>query len=139
MIKPRYLLDTNICIYIAKRRPPEVLRRFEQLEVGEVAMSVVTLGELEFGAEKSRDPSAARRNLDLLLELIPALSLSPEVAGHYGRVRLELQRAGTPIGANDLWIAAHALATDLTLVTNNEREFARIGALKMENWVVAQG
>ena len=83
MTATRYLLDTNICIYIAKRRPPEVLRRFEQLQVGEVAMSVVTLGELEFGAEKSQTPAAAREKLGHLIELIPALELPPEAAENY--------------------------------------------------------
>ena len=135
MSEARYLLDTNICIYIAKRRPVEVLRRFELLQVGEVVMSIITLGELRFGAEKSQQPGASREKLQRLTELIPALPLPLEGAVHYGEIRAKLEHAGTPIGANDLWIAAHAMAAELTLVTNNTREFDRIDGLKVENWV----
>lgn len=134
MIPPRYLLDTNICIYIAKRRPPEVLRRFEQLEAGAVAMSVITYGELQFGAEKSRQAKFAHVKLTELAEIVPVLALPEKAAVNYGRIRAKLEQAGTPIGANDLWIAAHALAEDLVMVTNNTGEFARIPDLRLENW-----
>ncbi|MDQ6959595.1 MAG: type II toxin-antitoxin system VapC family toxin [Mariprofundaceae bacterium] len=131
----RYLLDTNICIYIAKRHPPEVLQHFEKLQVGDVAMSLITYGELQFGAEKSRTSMQVHEKLERLAELVPVLPLSEKVAQHYGQIRAELEQTGTPIGANDLWIAAHARAEDLILVSNNIREFKRVPGLKLENWV----
>jgi len=131
----RYLLDTNICIYIAKRRPPEVLHHFEQLTVGEVAMSIITYGELQFGAEKSQNSQAAHDKLARLAEIVPVLALPDKAALHYGRVRVRLEKSGTPIGANDLWIAAHALAEDFILVSNNASEFSRVPGLQWENWV----
>lgn len=132
---PRYLLDTDICIYIAKGRPPEVLSRFEKLEQGDLAMSVITYGELLYGAERSAKAAQALTTVDELAMAIPVLPLDANVAGHYGSIRARLAAAGTPIGNNDLWIAAHALATDLTIVTNNVGEFRRVGGLKVENWV----
>jgi tRNA(fMet)-specific endonuclease VapC len=130
----RYMLDTDICIYISKRDYPQVLARFNQLRFGDVGMSVVSYGELRFGAEKSSRPSEALRYLSKFLEAVPVLELSSASGEHYGRLRLELQRRGRPIGGNDLWIAAHCLDLGLTLVTNNEREFKRIPDLKIENW-----
>jgi tRNA(fMet)-specific endonuclease VapC len=130
----RYLLDTNICIYIAKQRPPEVAGRFESLRPGEVGMSMISYGELLFGAEKSQQPQPATERLQRLAELVPVLSLPDESPRHYARIRAELERAGTPIGANDLWIASHALASGLILVSNNLREFGRIAGLAAENW-----
>jgi tRNA(fMet)-specific endonuclease VapC len=130
----RYLLDTNICIYIAKRRPPEVAIRFERLQPGDVGMSMITYGELLFGAERSQHPQAVRERLQRFIELVPVLSLPDQSPRHYARIRSELERAGTPIGANDLWIAAHALASGLILVSNNLREFGRVTGLATENW-----
>lgn len=131
----RYLLDTNICVYIAKQNPPAVRERFARYSAGELAMSVITFGELRFGAEKSSAREKAITTLDQLQSAIQVVPL-PESAGeHYGRIRANLQKTGQPIGNNDLWIAAHALAEDWVLVTNNEREFARIDGLKIENWV----
>jgi len=131
----RYLLDTNICIYIAKRHPPEVLQHFEHLQTGDVAMSLITYGELQFGAEKSRMAEQVYKKLERLAELVPVLPLTEKVSNHYGRIRAKLEQAGTPIGANDLWIAAHARAEGLILVSNNIREFKRVPGLKLENWV----
>jgi len=131
----RYLLDTNICIYIAKRHPPEVLRHFDTLQVGDVAMSLITYGELQFGAEKSCISDQVHEKLERLAELVSVLPLTGNVAKHYGQIRAKLEQAGTPIGANDLWIAAHACAEDLILVSNNIREFKRVPGLKLENWV----
>lgn len=131
----RYLVDTNICIYIAKRRPPEVLQHFEQLTVGEVAMSIITYGELQFGAGKSQNSQGAHDKLACLAELVPVLALPDKAALHYCRVRARLERSRTPIGANDLWIAAHALAEDFILVSNNAGEFSRIPGIQWENWV----
>lgn len=132
---PRYLLDTNICIYIKNHRPPEVLARFSSLPPGKVAMSAITYGELCFGAEKSSKPKEVRDILQHLLALIPVLPLDESASEHYGRIRQHLQVNGKLIGNNDLWIAAHALASKLTLVTNNTDEFERVPGLKVENWV----
>lgn len=130
----RYLLDTNICIYIAKQRPPGVARRFARLAAGSVGMSLITYGELRYGAEKSQCGAEAMATIDRLVELIPVLEPVVEVGTAYGRLRAHLERAGTPIGNNDLWIAAHALTLGVTLVSNNMREFERIPKLKLQNW-----
>jgi tRNA(fMet)-specific endonuclease VapC len=132
---PRYLLDTNICIYIKNHRPAEVLARFSKLPPGKVAMSTITYGELCFGAEKSSKPKETRQILERLTALIPVLPLDANVSMHYGKIRQQLQASGKPIGNNDLWIAAHALAGKLILVTNNVAGFKRVPGLKVENWV----
>jgi len=129
-----YLLDTNICIYIAKNRPVEVLDRFRRLRYGDVGMSVITHLEMVYGAWKSQHREANLRTLEALEKVIPVLPLDANVGHHYGRVRAELESKGSPIGAYDLLIAAHALAQGLTLVTNNVREFRRVPELKIENW-----
>jgi tRNA(fMet)-specific endonuclease VapC len=134
VIPVRFLLDTNICIYIARRHPPEVASRFERLRPGDVGMSMITYGELLFGAEKSQQPERAQERLQRFAELVPVLALPDECPRHYARIRAQLERVGTPIGANDLWIAAHALAAGLILVSNNLREFGRIAGLETENW-----
>ena len=130
-----FLLDTNICIYLRRRRPPAIVTRFAALRPGDAAMSVITWGELRTGAAKSATPDAALAVLGELAELIPPLPLPPEAGEAYGHIRATLERAGRTIGGNDLWIAAHALAGDHVLVTNNEREFRRIDGLQVENWV----
>jgi len=135
-MEARYLLDTNICIYIRQKRPEQVLRRFRVLRSGEAALSVITYGELLYGVAKSTNQAVAAARLRELLDLLPALPM-PETAGAaYGAIRAELEAGGTMIGNNDLWIAAHAVAAGLTLVTNNEKEFRRIQALKVENWTI---
>ncbi len=131
----RYLLDTNICIYIAKGRPLAVRHRFEQHAIQELAMSTITVGELRFGAEKSQSRSRALATIDELVQMIPPRALPMAAAEHYGHIRATLQQLGQPIGNNDLWLAAHALAEGWTLVTNNAREFARVPGLQVENWV----
>ena len=131
----RFLVDTNICIYIAKQKPPQVLARFQKLSPGAVAMSIVTWGELMFGAAKSRAPDRSREVLFQLAELIPVLAISVGVGEHYGAIRAALERIGRPVGNNDLWLAAHAIGEGLTLVTNDEKEFARVPGLKVVNWV----
>jgi tRNA(fMet)-specific endonuclease VapC len=132
---PRYLLDTNICIYIKNYRPPEVLARFSGLQPGDVAMSSITFGELCFGAAKSTKQIEAMQTLAALKQLIPVLPLDATTSVHYGNARQHLQSIGRPIGNNDLWIAAHALSSELILVTNNLLEFERVPGLKIENWV----
>lgn len=136
--KPLYLLDTNICIYVAKKRPPEVLRRFEALEARDIAMSLITYGELLFGAERGAARLMAFEALNQLAAIIQVLPLPQVAARHYGEIRAELGRSGRPIGNNDLWIAAHARATEMIIVTNNEREFRRIEGLRVENWVTLE-
>jgi len=133
---PAYLLDTNICIYIRNKRPEQVLRRFRTLRPGEAALSVITYGELLYGASKSAQRAAALEQLHELVNLLPALSLPESAAEAYGTIRAELEVRGELIGNNDLWIAAHAVAAGLTLVTNNEKEFRRVRGLKVQNWAV---
>ena len=134
-----YLLDTNICIYITKNRPPEVRDRFLRLRPGQVGMSTITYGELLFGAEKSQQATRVRARLQQLCTLVPVLPLTMETGMAYAAARAKLEQRGTPIGANDLWIAAHALTEKLILVTNNEREFRRVPGLSVENWIRASG
>ena len=133
-MEPRYLLDTDICIYIRKGRPEEVVRRFRTVRPGEAAISVITYGELLYGAEKNELRKQSLDRLRQLIELVPALPLPEKAAGMYGFIRAELEGRGEMIGNNDLWIAAHALASGLTLVTNNEKEFRRVRGLKVQNW-----
>jgi tRNA(fMet)-specific endonuclease VapC len=130
----RYVLDTNIFIYIRQARPPEVLRRFRGLEPGEAAISVVTYGEVLFGLESLPRPAAARQTLDELISLIPVLELPRAAGDAYGRIRKRVSSRGELIVGNDLWIASHAIAAGLTLVTNNAREFRRVPGLRIENW-----
>lgn len=130
----RYLLDTNICIYVANTRPPAVARRFARLPAGAAAMSAITYGELRFGAEKSQRREAALDTLEQLAGLVPVLPLDAAAGQACGALRTHLQRAGTPLGNNDLWIAAHALALGVTLVSNDTREFERVPRLKLQNW-----
>jgi tRNA(fMet)-specific endonuclease VapC len=131
----RFLLDTNICIYIRRRRPPGLLARFERLKLGEAVLSVITYGELIYGVEKSQFREQATKQLAELAGLVPIMELPPQAGEFYGAIRASLEARGEIIGNNDLWIAAHAKAAGLTLVTNNEREFRRIQGLKMQNWV----
>jgi tRNA(fMet)-specific endonuclease VapC len=134
-MKARYLLDTNICIDIARERPPRVRERFAELAPGEAVISVITWGELRYGAERSARRESVVQSLDEFAGLVPVEPL-PKAAGQdYGAIRAALEASGTPIGNNDLWIAAHARAAGLTLVTNNERELRRVPGLEVENWV----
>jgi tRNA(fMet)-specific endonuclease VapC len=131
----RYLLDTNICIYIAKHNPPAVRERFARHQAAELAMSVITLGELQFGAEKSQSRERAHNTINALAALIQVMPLPLSAGEHYGRIRATLQAQGQPIGNNDLWLAAHAHAEGWILVTNNAREFVRVEGLQIENWL----
>jgi tRNA(fMet)-specific endonuclease VapC len=132
----RYLLDTNICIYIRQRRPHAVLTQFMQLNAGEAALSIITYGELVYGIVKQQMPPS-KEAVDQLQEfaaLVGVLPLPAEAGAKYGDIRSYLETRGQLIGGNDLWIAAHALSANLILVTNNEREFRRVPELKIENW-----
>lgn len=132
---PEYLLDTDTCIYITKRKPSAVINKFKQLQVGSVVMSAVNYGELYYGSEKSEHPKKAHAALESLIGIIPVLPLPPEAARQYGHIRAYLEKKGKIIGNNDLWIAAHCLTLNVTLVTNNVKEFQRVPKLRVENWV----
>jgi tRNA(fMet)-specific endonuclease VapC len=129
-----YLLDTNICIYLIRKQPPKVLERLMACSPDEVALSVVTLSELAYGVSKSQAQAKNRASLELFLTPFRVLDYTVEVAFAYGEIRAELEQKGTPIGAMDLMIAAHAKATGATLVSNNLREFRRVAGLQTENW-----
>lgn len=132
----RYLLDTNICIYVRRRKPDPVFRRFDRLSPGEAAISVITYGELVYGANKSEQRELSLEILHDFFRLVPALPMPEEAGEVYGFIRADLESRGEIISANDLWIAAHALASGLTLVTNNEKGFRRVRGLKVQNWAV---
>jgi tRNA(fMet)-specific endonuclease VapC len=134
-METRYLLDANIVIYLRQRRPETVVRRFDRLQLGEAAVSVIAYGELQYGAMKSSQREAGLERLRELGQMLPALPLPENAAEAYGFIRADLESRGQMIGNNDLWIAAHALAAGLTLVTNNEKEFRRVRGLKVQNWV----
>lgn len=133
----RYMLDTNILIYLIKNNPPAVARHIDTLSKNEtLCMSFISYAELLKGAERSTRKDRALRGLDALTRQIPVIyHTDAALCRHYAIHSARLKKAGTPIGANDLWIACHALAEDVTLVTNNVREFERIQGLRMENWV----
>ena len=133
-MKTRYMLDTNMCIYIAKHRPSEIRARFERLKPGQLVMSAITYGELYYGASKSSQQAKALAQLQELVQDIPVEELDSRASEAYGEIRATLEKEGRLIGNNDLWIGAHALALNLTLATNNEREFKRIPGLLLENW-----
>ncbi|MBI3675991.1 MAG: type II toxin-antitoxin system VapC family toxin [Proteobacteria bacterium] len=129
-----YMLDTNICIYVMKNYPPELREKFNAL-AEQLCISSITLSELHYGAEKSTrriENLSAIENFTARLEV---LSFAEKAAAHYGQLRAELERAGTPCGAHDMQIGAHARSEGLILVTNNVREFARMPGLRTENWV----
>jgi tRNA(fMet)-specific endonuclease VapC len=130
-----YLLDTNICIYLIKRQPPQVLARFQQRVPGDIGISTVSLAELEYGAAKSRFPERNRQALEQFILPLLICNFNADAAAAYGLLRTQLERAGMPIGPLDLMIAAHALSLNVTLVTHNIREFERVAGLRVETWV----
>lgn len=134
MSEPRFLLDTDTCIYIINRQPEAVFKHLAGLQAGEVAISSITGGELYYGVAKS----GSERNLwalEKFLAPLEALPFDEAAMRQYGTLRARLERKGTPIGSLDMLIAAHALALDVALVTNNQREFKRVPGLRLENWV----
>ena len=134
-----YLLDTNILIYLIKNQPPAIAQRIDALpEEDRLCMSFITWAELLKGAERSSRKAEVLRRLETLARQVPVLyPAGPAICSHYAEQATRLKAAGTPIGANDLWIACHALAEDATLVTHNTREFERIAGLRVEDWVRA--
>ena len=129
-----YLLDTDICIYLIKRSPFRTLARLQSMEISSVAISSITLSELDYGAAKSTRPEQNKLALAQFLAPLEIMPFDDRAAAQYGPVRARLETQGTPIGPLDTLIAAHALALDATLVTNNVKELARVPGLAVENW-----
>lgn len=130
----RFLLDTNMCIYLIKKMPPQVLEKFKDYPVGEIGVSSITVAELQYGIEKSQRPAQNRRALRQFLIPLVIADFDEQAAHAYGKARTALEVQGTPIGALDTLIAAHALSLGVTLVTNNTREFSRVADLRLANW-----
>ncbi|MEZ4599145.1 MAG: type II toxin-antitoxin system VapC family toxin [Syntrophotaleaceae bacterium] len=128
------MLDTNICIYLIKQKPPEVLKRFLEYQVGDIAISSITLAELRYGVAKSHYREKNAKALDEFIIPLEILPFDEEATRAYGEIRAALEKAGTPIGSMDLLIAAHAASLDATLVTNNTKEFIRVPGLRVEDW-----
>jgi tRNA(fMet)-specific endonuclease VapC len=130
----KYLLDTDIFIYLIKRKPTEVLDRIASLVPGDIGISSITFAELQYGAQKSSDPARNLQKLDETLLPIEIAEFGQGASVEYGRIRVILERAGRPIGPMDMLIAAHALDLGIPLVTNNSSEFSRVPGLRIENW-----
>ena len=130
----RYMLDTNIVAFAKNNRPEVVLEHMQHFEPDDLCVSVVTLAELEYGVFNSSNPERNQLALTLFLANIDVIPFDDDAAVEYGRIRADLRRKGTPIGANDLLIAAHAKSLGMTLVTNNTREFSRVEGLMLEDW-----
>lgn len=131
----KFMLDTNTCIYIIKKKPTKVIERFLQTKISHIGISSITMSELTYGVYKSSKPE---QNQMALAQFVAALEILPygdEAVQFYGHLRAHLEKQGTPIGALDMLIAAHALSINCTLITNNEKEFIRVPGLKIENWV----
>jgi tRNA(fMet)-specific endonuclease VapC len=131
---PVTLLDTNICIYIINERSQSAVKTLREHAHLDISISAITLAELEYGIAASRAPVKNRRTLERFLTPLIVLPFDDRAAQYYGEVRAYLKQHGTPIGPNDTFIAAHALALGATLITNNEREFRRVPKLKVGNW-----
>ena len=134
---PRYMLDTNMCIYLMKNQPEEVARRFAQCYVGDVVMSSITYAELEYGVIASDNPAEERINLASLVEDIQVIPFDTAAGAAYGPLRMAT-RDGTKKDALDKLIAAHAVSLGVTVVTNNEKDFSRYPGLTLENWIESQ-
>ncbi len=131
----KYLLDTNICIYIIKNSPSSVIKKFQSLLIGDVGISSITLAELEYGVAKSAHKTKNQEALNSFILPLEILDFDADAASAYGRIRADLESTGKPIGSMDMMIAAHALSLNVILVTNNQSEFVRISNLQLENWV----
>lgn len=130
----KYMLDTNICIYLIKQKPPQVLEAFTELSFGDVGVSTITVAELQYGVQKSQRPEQNRQALQQFLMPLIIVGFDQDAAVAYGAIRATLEQQGTPIGSLDMLIAAQAVSLGVTLVTNNLREFARVPDLKLVNW-----
>lgn len=130
----KYMLDTNIVIYVIKRRPLEVLDTFNQ-HAGQMCISSITLSELLHGVEKSTQPDHNLRQVESFVSRLDVLDYTSKASAHYGDIRSNLEKKGKTIGVNDIHIAGHARSEGLILVTNNLKEFERVEALRLDNWV----
>jgi tRNA(fMet)-specific endonuclease VapC len=130
----KYLLDTNICVFVIRGKSPLVLQRFRQQLPDDLGVSTITLAELRYGAEKSNDPVRNHAALNSFLAPMQILTFDAECADYYGKVRSDLERRGVPIGPLDTMIAAQSLRLNVPLVTNNTGEFSRVPGLKLEDW-----
>ncbi len=131
----KLMLDTNICIYIIKQQPVAVLKRFLEYQIGDIGISSITLSELRYGVAKSTHQDKNTKALDEFITPLEVVSFDEEAARIYGDIRADLEKAGTPIGAMDMLIAAHAVSLGIPLVTNNTREFVRIPTLTIIDWI----
>ena len=131
----KLMLDTNICIYIIKQQPVTVLKRFLEYQIGDIGISSITLSELRYGVAKSTHQEKNTKALDEFITPLEVVSFDEEAAHIYGEIRAGLEKAGTPIGAMDMLIAAHAVSLGIPLVTNNTREFVRITSLNIIDWI----
>jgi tRNA(fMet)-specific endonuclease VapC len=131
----KLMLDTNICIYIIKQQPAAVLKRFLEYQIGDIGISSITLSELRYGVAKSAHQEKNANALDEFITPLEVVSFDEEAARVYGDIRANLEKAGTPIGAMDMLIAAHAVSLGISMVTNNTREFVRIPTLNIIDWI----
>jgi len=130
----KYLIDTNICIYVMNKRPVDVIKRFKQFNPGEIGISTITVSELQYGVAKSTHRKENQHRLDEFLAPLEILVYDEIAARTYGDIRFQLEKRGKLLGPLDILIAAHALSQNLIMVTNNDREFKRIKNLEVENW-----
>ena len=131
----KYMLDTNIVIYVIKKRPESVLQKLQEYDPSDFCISSITLAEMEYGIAKSTRPERNQAALSAFLSNIDILPFDDRAAVEYGDIRASLEKKGTPIGPNDMLIAAHARSLGLTIVTNNVKEFRRVDGLMLDNWV----
>jgi tRNA(fMet)-specific endonuclease VapC len=132
----KYLLDTNVCVFVIRRKSTAIVTRLEQHAAEEIGISAVTLAELRYGADKSERPAQNHAALDAFLVPLMTVEFDADAADFYGKVRAELERRGTPIGPLDTMIAAHAICLGIPLVTNNTAEFSRVPGLQLEDWTL---
>ncbi len=130
----KYLLDTSMCIYLIRQKPPQVLDKFAALSFGDIGVSTSTVAELQYGVQKSQRPEQNQQALEQFLIPLIIADFDQDAAMAYGAIRATLEQQGTPIGSLDLLIAAHTRSLGVTLVTNNLREFARVPDLETVNW-----
>ena len=131
----KYLIDTNICIYIMNKRPAAVIKKFKQFEPGDIGISTITVSELQYGVAKSTQREKNEVRLAEFLAPLEILPYDETAASVYGDIRYQIEKRGQSIGSLDLLIAAHAVSKGLTLITNNDKEFKRVKELQVENWV----
>ena len=131
----KYLIDTNICIYIMNKRPTGIIHKFKQFDVGEIGVSTITVSELQYGVSKSKNRRLNKQRIEEFLFPLEILPYDEIASTIYGDIRVQSEKRGEPIGPLDLLIAAHALSRNLVLISNNEKEFKRVKNLKVENWV----